>query len=99
VQAAVINYIRCNNKYLMTLEEQFKAAKERVFTLSSKPSNNVMLTLYSLYKQATEGDVSGPKPGMFDIVGQAKYGAWKEKAGLTKDQAMHQYIDTVNSLF
>jgi acyl-CoA-binding protein len=83
----------------MTLEEQFKAAKERVFTLTSKPSNDVMLTLYSLYKQATEGDVSGSKPGMFDLVGQAKYNAWKDKKGLSSDEAMQQYIDKVNSLF
>lgn len=83
----------------MTLEEQFKAAKDKVFTLSTKPSNDVMLNLYSLYKQATEGDVSGPKPGMFDIVGQAKYNAWKDKSGLNKDQAMQQYIDQVESLF
>ena len=83
----------------MTLEEEFKAAKERVFTLSSKPSNDVMLALYSLYKQATDGDVSGSKPGMFDLVGQAKYNAWKDKKGLSKEQAMQQYIDKVNSLF
>jgi diazepam-binding inhibitor (GABA receptor modulator, acyl-CoA-binding protein) len=87
------------NSIIMTLEEEFRAAKDKVFTLSTKPSNDVMLTLYSLYKQATDGDVNGPKPGLFDIVGQAKYNAWKDKSGLSKEQAMQKYIDQVESLF
>jgi acyl-CoA-binding protein len=36
---------------------------------------------------------------MFDFVAQAKYNAWKAKAGLVKEDAMKKYIEKVNSLF
>lgn len=83
----------------MNIEEQFVAAQAKVKTLTSKPSNDVLLNLYGLFKQASEGDVNGPKPGMFDMVGGAKYGAWKKFVGISKATAMQKYIDQVESLF
>ncbi|TNC79961.1 MAG: acyl-CoA-binding protein [Oleiphilus sp.] len=62
------------------------------------PSNEVKLKMYALYKQATEGDVTGKKPGMMDFVGRAKYTAWEELKGLTADEAMQQYIDEIEAL-
>lgn len=83
----------------MSIEQQFIAAQAKVKTLTSKPSNDVLLNLYSLYKQAADGDVSGPKPGMFDMVGGAKYSAWKKLSGTTKEDAMKKYIEQVEALF
>jgi acyl-CoA-binding protein len=37
-----------------------------------EPDNATLLKLYSYYKQATEGDVKGDRPGGFDFVGGAK---------------------------
>jgi acyl-CoA-binding protein len=51
-----------------------------------------MLDLYGLYKQATEGDDSGSRPGMFDLKGRAKFDAWAPRKGLSKDDAMKKYI-------
>lgn len=51
-----------------------------------------------MYKQATEGDVSGDEPGMFDFVAKAKYQAWEECQGMTSDDAMQQYIDLITKL-
>jgi diazepam-binding inhibitor (GABA receptor modulator, acyl-CoA-binding protein) len=82
----------------MSLEEKFKEAKEKVLTLSEKPSNNVMLDLYRLNKQAEVGEINIDPPKMFDFVAQAKYNAWKSKSGMSKDEAMTKYIDLVNSL-
>ena len=62
------------------------------------PSNEVKLKMYALYKQATEGDVTGKKPGMMDFVGRAKFTAWEELKGLTSDEAMQQYIDEIEAL-
>lgn len=59
------------------------------------PSNELKLKLYALYKQATEGDVTGNKPGMMDFVGQAKYQARVALKGISKEAAMQQYIDAV----
>ena len=61
-------------------------------------SNEQKLQMYALYKQATEGDVSGKKPGMMDFVARAKYSAWEELKGQSKDQAMQKYINEVEAL-
>ena len=83
----------------MTLEEQFEETSKRVHTLSQRPSNDILLNLYSYHKQASLGDVHGEKPGMFDFINAAKYNAWASKKGLTREQAMQHYVDLVNSLF
>ena len=63
-----------------------------------KPSNEMKLEFYALYKQATEGDVSGKRPGMMDCVGRAKYDAWDKLKGMSKDDAMQQYVDKLEAL-
>lgn len=63
-----------------------------------KPSNEMKLEFYALYKQATEGDVCGKRPGMMDFVGRAKFDAWEKLKGMSKDDAMQQYIDKLESL-
>lgn len=82
----------------MTLSEQFEDAQKRVKSLSSAPSNDKLLELYALYKQATEGDVSGSRPGMLDVKGRAKFDAWAGKKGTAKDKAMEAYVALVNRL-
>jgi diazepam-binding inhibitor (GABA receptor modulating acyl-CoA-binding protein) len=82
----------------MAIDDDFTSAQERVKTLKSKPGNDELLELYSLYKQGSSGDVSGARPGMFDLVGKAKYDAWAGKKGLTKDDAKKKYVDYVNKL-
>ena len=83
------------------LEQKFEDAKKHVLDLTSKPSNDVMLELYALNKQATLGDAEthGEKPAMFDFVASAKLNAWKTKAGVSKEEAQQKYIDYVESLF
>ncbi|ORY87038.1 acyl-CoA-binding protein 1 [Protomyces lactucae-debilis] len=76
----------------------FTKAAEEVKNLSKKPSNTELLELYSLYKQATVGDNTTPKPGMFDMTGKAKWTAWEEKKGLSKEDAEKQYIEYVEKL-
>ena len=80
------------------LKKQFDAAAEAVKTVEERPDNDTMLRLYSLYKQATEGDVKGDKPGFFDFVGTAKYEAWSKLKGTAADEAMKKYIATVKRL-
>ncbi|HWU67873.1 MAG TPA: acyl-CoA-binding protein, partial [Stenotrophobium sp.] len=58
------------------LKPLFEKALKDVKTLTKRPSNDDLLTLYALFKQATDGDVSGSRPGMLDMVGRAKYDAW-----------------------
>lgn len=81
------------------LETAFAEARERVHRLREKPSNEALLRLYGLYKQATEGDVHGEAPGVFDFVGKAKYNAWESHRGLDRAEAMRRYIAYVEQLF
>jgi diazepam-binding inhibitor (GABA receptor modulating acyl-CoA-binding protein) len=80
------------------LQTRFTAAADAVQELSSRPDNDTLLKLYALYKQATTGDVSGKRPGMFDMVGRAKYDAWAKIQGMSADEAMESYIDLAGSL-
>lgn len=82
------------------LKQQFEASVNYVQNAEGdfKPSNELKLEMYALFKQATEGDVSGKKPGMMDFVGRAKYSAWEELKGLSADEAMQRYIDKIASL-
>ncbi len=66
--------------------------------LPEKPDNASLLKLYALYKQASEGDVQGKRPGFTDMVGRAKYDAWAECKGQTPEAAMQAYTDRVESL-
>jgi diazepam-binding inhibitor (GABA receptor modulating acyl-CoA-binding protein) len=80
------------------MEEQFNQAVLRSKELTVRPSNEDLLRLYALYKQSTEGDVSGERPGGFDFKGAAKYDAWDNDKGKATDTAMQEYIDLVNEL-
>ena len=80
------------------LDADFRQAAEDVKRLPSRPDNDTLLKLYALYKQATDGDVCGPKPGFFDFVGTAKYEAWAKLQGTAQDEAMKKYVDLVKKL-
>jgi acyl-CoA-binding protein len=82
----------------MTLNERFEDAQKRVKTLPAAPGPSVLLELYSLFKQATVGDVEGKRPGMLDIKGRAKYDAWASRKGTPKEKAMEGYVALVDSL-
>ncbi|MFT7681154.1 acyl-CoA-binding protein [Moritella dasanensis] len=79
------------------LRAKFDATVELVQngTAKKKPSQETKLEFYSLFKQATEGDVATKKPSIFDMVGFAKWTAWDKLRGLTSDQAMEKYISRV----
>jgi acyl-CoA-binding protein len=81
-----------------SLKDQFAAAKGRVEKLEERPSNAELLQLYGLYKQATEGDMSGSRPGMLDLKGRAKHDAWARQKGTSKDDAMKGYVALVTKL-
>ena len=83
----------------MSLEDQFNAAQAKSKTLSEKPGNDVLLKLYSLFKQGAVGDVNIERPGGFDFVGAAKFDAWEALKGQSKEEAQQAYIDYVESLF
>ncbi|HEX4842799.1 MAG TPA: acyl-CoA-binding protein [Limnobacter sp.] len=80
------------------LKARFEKAVAESKSLPERPDNQTLLKIYALFKQATEGDNTGKRPGFTDIVGRAKYDAWKGLEGTTNDQAMQSYIDLIESL-
>ena len=80
------------------LKSAFDDAVAASKQLPDKPDNMTLLKLYSLFKQASEGDNEGKRPGFTDMVGRAKYDAWAAVKGKSTDDAMQEYVDLIESL-
>jgi len=78
------------------LKKKFDAAAAAVLKAKKDPGNDLKLKLYANYKQATEGDVKGDKPGFTDFVNRAKYEAWAKLKGTPADKAMEAYVKLVD---
>ncbi|KAL5190807.1 Acyl-CoA-binding protein [Glycine soja] len=76
----------------MVMQEDFEQYAEKAKTLPPTQSNEDLLILYGLYKQATVGPVNTSRPGMFNMRDRAKWDAWKAVEGKSKDEAMSDYI-------
>lgn len=77
---------------------EFQTAVDKTKTFTKRPDNSELLKLYALFKQATDGDVSGERPGGFDFKAIAKFDAWADEKGKSKEQASSEYIAWVNKL-
>lgn len=82
----------------MALIDDFNAAVAKSKDLTKRPSNEELLDMYALFKQGTDGDVTGDRPGGFDFKAIAKFDAWTGKKGLSKEQAMEQYVSLMKKL-
>lgn len=82
------------------LKAEFDAAVNKVQNAEGdfKPSNDLKLEMYGLFKQASEGDVNGKKPGAFDLIGKAKWNAWEDLKGMSPEEAMEKYVAKVKDL-
>jgi diazepam-binding inhibitor (GABA receptor modulating acyl-CoA-binding protein) len=77
------------------LKKKFDQAAKDVLEAKKDPGNDMKLKLYAHYKQATEGDVTGEKPGFTDFVNRAKYEAWAKLKGMPTEKAMEGYVKLV----
>ncbi|HEX7327409.1 MAG TPA: acyl-CoA-binding protein [Casimicrobiaceae bacterium] len=80
------------------LAARFKSAAAAAKQTKKRPDNATLLKLYAYYKQATDGDVAGARPGAFDFVAGAKFDAWSKLKGMTVTDAMANYIKLVERL-
>lgn len=80
------------------MSDAFAEALRKVKSVSKTPSTEELLQLYAFYKQGTEGDISGKRPGMLDMKGRAKYDAWTKAKGLSQEQAKAKYVAFVEGL-
>jgi acyl-CoA-binding protein len=81
-----------------TLKSKFEQAVADSKKLPERPDNQTLLQIYALYKQATVGDATGQRPGFMDLVGRAKWDAWKAVEGKPANEAMQAYVDLIGSL-
>jgi pimeloyl-ACP methyl ester carboxylesterase/acyl-CoA-binding protein len=81
---------------------RFEAAVAKVASAPKdgpiRPSNELKLKMYALFRQARDGDVSGKRPGMMDVVGRFKYDAWADLKGTSREEAMRRYVTEVDAL-
>jgi diazepam-binding inhibitor (GABA receptor modulator, acyl-CoA-binding protein) len=82
----------------MATREELDQAVKRVNALAKAPGTSEMLDLYGLYKQATTGDATGSRPGMFDPKGRAKWDAWSSRKGLSTEDASTKYVELAKKL-
>ena len=81
-----------------SLQAAFEQAKASTAELTERPDNATLLKLYALYKQGSEGDVQGKRPGFTDMIGRAKWDAWAKLKGTSPEDAMQQYVDLIAEL-
>ncbi len=82
----------------MELKTSFNQSQEEVKSLTSRPSNEELLSLYAYYKQSVDGDIAGKRPGMMKIKDRAKFDAWSAIKGTSQENAMKEYISIVEKL-
>ncbi|EFA06332.2 hypothetical protein TcasGA2_TC009203 [Tribolium castaneum] len=79
--------------------QDYRFYEEKLKELSSyQPSNDLMLRFYAYYKQATLGPCTGRRPAFYDVVGRAKYDAWKSLGEMSKSTAMAKYVDELHTI-
>ena len=79
-------------------EAEFQDFAEKVKHLNTQPSDDELLILYGLFKQATVGDCNTTRPGMLDFKGKAKWDKWDSNKGTSKEDAMTQYVAKAKEL-
>jgi len=87
-----------NNNYPKNNEDLFITATQLIRNIKSRPSNEELLKLYGLYKQATIGNNLTNKPSVFNIKEKAKWDSWNNEKNKSQDKAKQEYIDLVNIL-
>lgn len=69
------------------------AAKLKSYGTSLNLKNEQLLNLYSLYKQANEGDNTTAQPSFYQLEAKAKWNAWNTQKGKSKEQAKQGYVE------
>lgn len=79
-------------------EEQFNLAAKYLEKIVTDLDQGTLLVFYGLYKQATVGDCTIPKPGIFALTAKAKWNEWNDLKGTSKEEAMNIYVTKLNEI-
>jgi len=84
------------------ISSQYQKALAAISDKNSPPrdvSNATKLKMYAFFKQIDAGPCTGSRPGMFDLVGRAKYDAWADLGKMSKEDAMKGYVKEALEIF
>ncbi len=79
-------------------QKAFEQAAESAKGLKERPDNDTLLKMYALFKQGSEGDCAGKRPGFTDPIGRRKFDAWDAEKGKDQEAAKKEYIALIKSL-
>ncbi|XP_065429276.1 diazepam-binding inhibitor-like 5 [Chrysemys picta bellii] len=79
-------------------QAEFEKVVAMVREMKVPISEQEKLEIYSLYKQATIGDINIPCPCATDVTGKAKWEGWNGRKGMSKADAMKNYIAKAEEL-
>ncbi|XP_076068209.1 acyl-CoA-binding domain-containing protein 5-like [Oratosquilla oratoria] len=86
----------------MGSEERFQAAVNVIRSLPKdgpyQPAHGMMLKFYGLYKQATEGPCTEPKPAFYEVVKGYKWRAWNALGNMSRKEAMDSYVEELKKI-
>ena len=63
-----------------------------------KMTNDELLSVYGLYKQALEGDNTTAAPWAVQLEKKAKWEAWNKNKGKSQEEAKAEYIELAKNL-
>ena len=83
---------------MSSIDNLFENAAKLVNTLTEKPTNEELLSLYGLYKQGNFGDNMNEAPGFFNFKEKEKWNSWNKCKGKSKEEAKKEYVNYVATL-
>jgi diazepam-binding inhibitor (GABA receptor modulating acyl-CoA-binding protein) len=83
------------------LAKYFEEVSEKIKTYGKDKNltNDDLLELYGLFKQAKEGDVNTSQPYRIQFEARAKWDAWDKQKGKSKIQAQNEYVQYALKFF
>ena len=82
----------------MASNDKFQLAVKSINELTYRPSDEELLTLYSLYKQITVGNINITRPGLLKFKEKAKWDAWKSLENSDPEKNILEYIELAYKL-
>ncbi|KAJ8414289.1 hypothetical protein AAFF_G00051590 [Aldrovandia affinis] len=86
--------IGCHRRFQAAVNVIQKLPKNGAY----RPSYEMMLRFYGLYKQAVSGPCRASRPGFWDPVGQYKWDAWKRLGEMSCGAAMMAYVEEMKKV-
>ena len=79
-------------------DQKYLDACNKIESSYKRLDNTTIRKVYAYFKQATEGDVSGKRPGILRVRARIKFNSWSSISGISREDAKKAYIELANNL-